>query len=567
MDGFQKARTSFVETTGSSGNARVVGTPSEPDDLFQRNASPPAVNNLPTNKRGSNDDDDHAIMSQKQGIANRSGGRLASKAVQAGAVSSVTTSEEQTTMEQDGNHGEASQALSSKHDFAGMKGDAGDDASNQLNNSGNTEMERVHIRHVELQTVEPFHDEMFIDGDGVDEEDNADKDLEQPDESGFLVEATLVEDAGEHNMTEAERAQFEDDTRKRVMQEMMVDAEAAVLVEDFDDPIKARQRRRRNLCLCLLAVLLLVAVILGSVLGTASSRSGSSTLVIITPAPTISSAPSVQPSLFPTTSPAPSASPSASPSSKPSASPTSSPQPSALPSPSPSKLPTSSPSEAPDNNYCEDALLISIGESVFIENLWAVDTFIPTPPDDWTISPSPPDDETSAAPPTSSPENESPTNSPQNANEGTWIPTMPENATGQTSNIFLPQQKKYTDDAVGQEVVMQIIIDCEFGGAYSAPGRWYKLQGAGPVTLSTCDERTTATPTIQGKPEAWLHNIPWSVYLHDFRPYAPPPLYSQFSPILTVVPEVRGNAPVVWNTVEAEVVSTSRLPVSRVQSI
>ena len=308
-----------------------------------------------------------------------------------------------------------------------------------------------------------------------------DSDDQDAPRSGFLVEATLVDElaGGSNNMTAEEREQFEQDTRKRMMEEMVIDAETAVIVEpDVNDPKRAQQKRRRRLCFCVLGSLLLLAVILGSVLGTASKRDSTPKFIVVTPGPTFSTAPSANPTWRPTSSSRPSDFPSVSPSLVPTEMPTSSSRPSEFPSITPSTIPTNTPTSEPDNNFCDEAMGVSVGDTVFVEDLYAVDTFIPTPPD--TESPAPiPDAFEKALAPGSAP-----------------LYTKINDDQLSFPALFL--EDRQFDDEFGP--VYQVVnVNCAGGVAFSAPGRWYKFNGIGPVTATTCDDQTTVDMSIQGK--------------------------------------------------------------------
>lgn len=325
--------------------------------------------------------------------------------------------------------------------------------------------------------TDSFHDEE--DNSNVDASKSNDEDAAR---SGFLVEATLVEElaVGSNNMTAEEREQFEQDTRRKVMEEMVIDAETAVIVEHGEeDPEKAQQKRRRRLCVCTLVLFfVLLAVILGSVLGTASSRDSTPQFIVVTPAPSFSTSPSTNPTWRPTSSSRPSDFPSVSPSLVPTGKPTSSSRPSEFPSNNPSTTPTNAPTAEPDNNFCYEAMGISVGNTVFVEDIYAVDTFIPTPPDTETPAPTPDDFERALAP------GPGPLSAKVNDDELSF------------PALFL--QDRQFDDAFGP--VYQVVnVNCAGGIAFSAPGRWYKFNGVGPVTVTTCDNQTTVDMSIQGK--------------------------------------------------------------------
>ena len=252
---------------------------------------------------------------------------------------------------------------------------------------------------------------------------------------GFLVEAKLVEDHSEREMSPEDKVRFEEETRKRVMKEMMVEAAEAVVIEN-EDPKALRKRVRMTRCIFVFLVLFIIAVMLGSVLGTASSRNSSSSQQnVVTSAPTVSAAPSASPSEQPTATPKPSTFPTRAPSSSPSRYPTK--PPTASPSNFPSSAPSSLPTRAPDNNFCDEAFAIDAGESYYVENIYAQQS-------------------------------------------------------GYDDDISF-------DDDIHGGVFRQDFVDCDAGMFYSMPGRWFQFNGGGQVTASTCGQGTTlGLPLLEG---------------------------------------------------------------------
>lgn len=420
-------------------------------------------------------------------------------------------------------------------------------SGSQGNNASFVEM---NLQQHEEQLPMSFHDE---------EEQVPDDSANQDD--GFLVQATLVSDS-----TDLERAQYEEDTRQRLMDEMILDAHAAEVVE-FDEEAQKR-RRRRNYVYFGCGLLILVAVILGTVLGTRGSGEPEvETIEVIrniTPAPSLSSFPSSGPTQAPSTSVAPSKLSSELPSRSPSLAPSVSMIPSELPSAHPSDLPSSSPTDTPDNNYCWEATPISIGETAYFDTsvgsltpsalLAAAQSTGPSivssltpsalaaaakstgpsivPPtivssltpsalvaDEWqTISPTIDPSGTSSPAPSqlvadSGVEESSDVgSSPQATNGPTFITISKESTKAKNdpglpaSNIFarrqstlpqqmftLPQERQFLEDGI----LVQEITDCISGVAYSAPGRWFKFRGVGPVAVTTCHQETTVNTSIQ----------------------------------------------------------------------
>jgi len=302
----------------------------------------------------------------------------------------------------------------------------------------------------------------------------------------FLAQAILVEEDSDDNneLTAEDREFLEEEAREHVLQEMMVDAQDAVAVEDSEERKQRYRRRRQFWCFLILLLIVLVggATIAGSMIGAGNSRN-SNTAIIITPTPTVSSAPSDGPTLRPTSSSFPSTIPSTSPSTAPSETPTLSPRPSQMPSTSPSDLPSSVPTETPDNNYCEDAKQIFVGDTIFIEELYSSAVSIPMKAAD-----------------TVSPVSSTPSSSP-----GTDIPSIASSSAEmpQTSNIFARNSSSNLSLASRQfeqdGVLYQNIIDCQSGMFYNAPGRWFRLKRIGPVTVTTCSDRTSAKTAIQSE--------------------------------------------------------------------
>ena len=262
--------------------------------------------------------------------------------------------------------------------------------------------------------------------------------LENHDPSGMLVQATLVEDeAGLDTMSQ--RIQFEEETRIRLLDELVVDAGTAIIV----DPTAQTRKTRRRMCALVVGALILMAIILGSVLGYASSGGATKTYVVLTQAPTTSSIPSLSPSTAPSLSHTPTAVPTNSPSNSPTDSPTN----------SPTDTPSSNPTTTPDNRFCTDAKVLFVGETAHEEDIWGSTGILQAP------SFSPLDD------------------------FGDFGITDPSLSPLSYEDIYN---------------TLNMVVTCEFGNAYMGPVRWYRMTGAGPVTATTCDPRTTAEAIIQG---------------------------------------------------------------------
>jgi len=176
---------------------------------------------------------------------------------------------------------------------------------------------------------------------------------------GFPVVATLVEDDG--FVTNEDRQRMKEELRNEIFHEAVI-GETIGFVDEQDSLPPRNKRRKFILCgMLVFAVILLIAIVLGFVLGTKRSTSSSAqaTLSKATFSPTLLSRPSSSPTtLSPTVSSHPSTSPtttSPTVSSRPSASPTASSPPSL--SPTISSSPTISNANRNNTNRSEAQFL------------------------------------------------------------------------------------------------------------------------------------------------------------------------------------------------------------------
>lgn len=352
--------------------------------------------------------------------------------------------------------------------------------------------------------------EVELDNNGVEEEDGFNDEIPgipNPRED-FLVQATLVE--SQLGLTASQRLSLEEDARRQMMDEMVVDIAGEAVPMD---PEANRRTLRRRVALVVLIALVLIGIVIGSVLGTRESPD--EVVIVITPEPTISGMPSISPS----------------------GAPTSSVQPSHRPTDQPSSMPSSSPSKAPDNRYCEDAEQLFVGKPILTDTYpetklptdyptpdFPLFTDYPTPDfpfttDDLTAGtrdgnifsrqgaptdPASPGSGVTANGTLDGSNNKNTSNATDATTDDYWSSygsnpnEMPAeydySATGETYGDYY-DSSNYDGQ---QDVVVETVVTCHTGYAYSTDfARWYRMRGIGPVTVTTCTGYTSIDADIQ----------------------------------------------------------------------